>query len=308
MKRVHVRLAMTAVLWSGVLLCVWVVRHHWAETHAVLHGLGAVGGACIFAAFVVIWWTASESWRRVLVAAGGDTIPLVVAARHLALLLLGKYIPGGIWGFAARLADSRSYGSLASATAAGLVEQWIGLWTMTLLGGVALTVARAGSLVPLLLLGAVPFIVVFSVRMATAPIIYFTRRTPPSWQKAIDSIAKVSRRRSIWAATAFTMVQVVMILLVVSGVGTVAFNFNERTILAVAGCYGIGIAAGLAAVFAPGGILVREAAFVALSGDWIPPADAIAMAGALRLIFTCFDLAAGGCGALMQKMAKHDGR
>jgi hypothetical protein len=299
---------MTAVLWSGVLLCVWVVRQYWAEARAVINGIGAVGGGCILLAFAVIWWTAAESWRRVLIAAGGDRIPLTVAARHLALLLLGKYIPGGVWGFAARLADSRSYGSLASATAAGLVEQWIGLSTMTLLGAIALAVAYTGRSSVLLLMCAVPFVVVLTLRIAATPMAFCVRRVPVDWQKAAGSAIKVGLQKSIWAAAAFTMVQVMVTLAVVSGVGVAAFNFDAWTMLAIAGCYGIGIAAGIAAVFAPGGILVREAAFLALCDGWVPPAEAIAMAGALRLIFTCFDLAAGSCGALMQKMVQQDER
>jgi hypothetical protein len=298
------RLVLTGLLWAGLLLCAIAVRHHWRESSALLAGINAKGATLIVMAFLVMWLLAVASWREVVAACTREKIPWHVATRHLTLLLLGKYVPGGVWGFLARLSDSTAYGSLAVMTTAGLVEQWIGLAMVSLVGAVTLVAAywRCGAL----FLGVLvfPLIVLASLHFAGEVLRYLVRYVPARWSQAANSIRQLGLGRQLWLASTLTMLQVILILSVTGGVAAAAFHFDMYTTLAVAGCYGVGIMAGIAAIFMPGGILVREAVFVMLCRDWIAPAEAIALAGALRLIFTVFDLTAGAGGAFLQLRRK----
>lgn len=76
-----------------------------------------------------------------------------------------------------------------------------------------------------------------------------------------------------------------------------AFQLDLRTTLALAGAYGLSVVAGMIIVFVPGGIVVREGVFLLLCKDWLDPAQAIALAASLRLIFTVLDLGAGAAAA-----------
>ena len=294
------RLVLTCLLWAGLLLCVIAVRRYWHESSALLAGIGFGGAMVIVVAILLMWQLAVASWRQVVVACSGKKIPWRIAARHLTLLLLGKYVPGGVWGFLARLSDSAAYGSLAVMTAAGLVEQWIGLAMVSLLGGIALAAAYWKCWA--LLFGAIvfPLIVLASLRCTSWAIRHLARYLPARWRQAAGSVSERGWGWPLWWAASLTMLQVIVILGVAGGVAATAFHFDAYTALAVAGCYGVGIMAGIAAIFMPGGILVREAVFVMLCRDWITPAEAIALAGGLRLTFTAFDLTAGAGGAFLQ--------
>lgn len=294
------RFAVSGLLWGGLLLCGVAVQSHWHESNRLLSAFGLGGAAIIGMAFLVIWLLAVASWRQVVAACSGQEIPWIAAARHLTLLLLGKYIPGGVWGFIARLSASTAYGSPAAMVVAGLAEQWVGLAMVSLLGGVALLAAylKYGAL----MLGAVlfPLVVVVSLRIAVGIFRWFAEYMPKRWRRAASSVAELQLSwKMLWAAV-LTMFQVILSLGIVAAVASVAFGLDPYATLAVAGSYGVGIMVGIVAIFMPGGILVREAVFVVLCRDWITPAEAIALAGGLRLIFTAFDLSAGAGGVLLQ--------
>ncbi|WP_168170891.1 lysylphosphatidylglycerol synthase domain-containing protein [Rhodanobacter sp. C01] len=291
---------MTCLLWGGLLLCAIAIKRYWHQSRALLEGIGPGGAIVILAAILLMWLLAVSSWRHVVAACSGEKIPWLVAVRHLTLLLLGKYVPGGVWGFLARLSDSTTYGSLATMTAAGLVEQWIGLAMVSLLGGI--TLAAAYWKCWALLFGSIlfPLIVLSSLRCANWALRYLALYLPARWRQAAGSISELGWGRQLWWAAILTMFQVMVILSVAGEVAAAAFHFEPYTAMAVAGCYGVGIMAGIAAIFMPGGILVRETVFVVLCRDWITPAEAIALAGGLRLTFTAFDLMAGAGGAFLQ--------
>lgn len=106
------------------------------------------------------------------------------------------------------------------------------------------------------------------------------------------------------AGAVFTAAQVSMQMLIVGAAALWTTGTTLEASLVIAAYYGIGIAAGMLAVVAPGGILVREGAFVALSSAIVPPAEAVTLAAALRLIFTGFDLMAGALVVVLQRRSK----
>jgi hypothetical protein len=185
-------------------------------------------------------------------------------------------------------------------TAAGLVEQWIGLVMVGLVGAAALAAAYWSLPIALLVVVLFPPMVVASLQIMRKLLDVMTGYLPARWRFAAGALNDIQSRRQLYYASGLTMLQVIFILGITLRVAAGAFHSGTYAALAVAGCYAMGIAAGIAAVFVPGGILVREAIFVLLSRHWLAATEAIALAGALRLIFTAFDLLAGVSGACIQ--------
>jgi uncharacterized membrane protein YbhN (UPF0104 family) len=237
---------------------------------------GKVDGA-VFAAAVVASFAAVSAYglvwpyllRRLGTPAPFSWIGLFFKSQ------LGKYLPGSVWQYAGRvgLAHSRgvpvqrgfisivaeiAYSALAAAAASSFV-----------LGSVAAAEVLAG-LGLLLVVG-----------------LAFPRR--------------LSGRRGVDAALRAGPAAVILYLLV-WGLYGVAFWATGRALFAVpasdlaryVGVFALAWLAGLVAVFAPGGIGVREAVIAALLAGRLGQADAIVLAGTSRIVLTAVDLVAAG--------------
>lgn len=281
------------LLWTGLVLCVFAVVRYWDQSRVLLQGLGGGGAVLMTICMVSIWVLTVASWRQVMHAYGGAPITTTVAARHLALLLLGKYLPGGVWGFIARLSDSASQRPLASMFAAGIAEQWLGLVSMSVLAALGVLAAREQQIAWLWMAALAPVVAVATLVLMHRCLHLVGRLLPSRWPRLQALPTDVAWNQRLWKATVLTVLQQALILGVVVSVATPAFALDVPASVAVAGCYGLSVVAGVLVVFVPGGILVREAVFVTLSSHWLEAGQAIALAAGLRLVFTVFDLLAG---------------
>jgi hypothetical protein len=217
---------------------------------------------------------------------------------------LGKYLPGSVWQYAGRvgLAHTRgvpmqralasvvaevSYSAIAAAAASSLV-----------LGHVA----AAGVLVGFagLLALAVVFRPSVAAMLARVPLVRSSTR-----------LDRTSLSAALRAGPAS-----VGLYLIVSVLYGVAFWTTGRALFAIPasdlpryiGVFALAWLAGLVAVFAPGGIGVREAVIVALLHSRLGEANAIVLAGASRIILTAIDLAAGAAAFGLPALRRSDAR
>jgi glycosyltransferase 2 family protein len=242
------------------------VRSLWHGNHIDLGSVewGAIAGAVVLGA----GGTAAGAfiWLAILYTLGVKT-----ERRWLSLFFqaqLGKYIPGSVWQYAGRAAVSRAHGIparqlglslpiefIASALAAGSVVAFLlGWW------GVALVVAVA-----LLLLGTM------RVVGQRRPLAFATARGAllyiPSWLVLGASFWLCARGLA----------------------GAPSHDLAFYT-----GAFAMAWLAGLLAVYAPGGLGVREAVLVALLSSRIGAADALVVAAASRLILIGVDVVLAG--------------
>jgi uncharacterized membrane protein YbhN (UPF0104 family) len=181
---------------------------------------------------------------------------------------LGKYIPGSVWQYAGRAATARSYGIpvravgvslpvefLASGLAGGSMAAFLlGWWGAAIVGAVAVFLVAGGHL------------------------------------------ARGGRRAV--PATVLATVLYLPVWLVLGG----SFWLCAHALLAVpehdlafyVGAFAIAWLAGLVAVYAPGGLGVREAVLVALLSSRIGAANAFVLAATSRLIFILADVVLAG--------------
>jgi uncharacterized membrane protein YbhN (UPF0104 family) len=69
--------------------------------------------------------------------------------------------------------------------------------------------------------------------------------------------------------------------------------------IGIAGAFSLAVTLGMLAIFAPGGIGIREVVFVLLCGPWLDGNAALLLAAAMRILAVIFDLFAGAVAVLL---------
>ena len=236
-------------------------------------------------ALLLAAWTVSLRWCA-------QRIRYVDAARVWFTANLARFLPGAVWQFASLAVMSARYGlSAVAATATVLLEQVVLLFTgLLVLAALTPAVLHAtwwqGAIVVAAVLGAVALAL-----------------PRPGGRLGRWIETRVPAVRLLWSQLGAAQLAVFTLLLVLPWVlYGVAFRLLALGLLdhptgswsdyvaAFTGSY----VAGIIAVFAPAGLLVREAALVkALMTVGVGGADAVILAVASRLWLTLLELTAG---------------
>jgi len=229
-----------------------------------------------------------ESWRRLL-AAWSARLSWPHAARIWLASNLGKYVPGKIWSIVAMGALAKEKG--ASAIAAG--GSSIVMQVVSVITGLAVAAAFGASSVGLTWVAAAAVILMLAT-IAMAPWLL---------PRAFAFISAVTGRalsapsvpvRAVWLATVVTTVSWLL--------AGLAFRMFAEALGVARGSTGAYIAvyaasyvAGFLALFAPGGLGVREGALIATMqrAGLATPVEAAAIAVASRIWLTVLELLPG---------------
>ena len=265
----RVQIAAQLLLAGGLIFVLLRLHSIWSDSHVSLarvHWLWLAGAFALTASSV---GASGFIWLVILRALGVPT-----RSRWAGMFFqaqLGKYIPGGLWQYAGRSALARAYGIPMRAVATSLPIEL----AATACGGVAFCS---------LLLGWVGLIGVF-VFLGVA---------------LLADAATRSRRAALHAgARASVLYGAVVWPLLSVGFWMTAHGFGRASaadLPTYLGAFSAAWVVGLVAIYAPGGLGVREAVLVALLRGKIGSADALVVALASRAILTLVDLAAAGAG------------
>lgn len=287
----HWILARQAVLWLGLLLCGYALWHAHALAGDAIDRLNPSGWALIGTLLFASWGFTVAAWRRYLLAYTAHDPGWRVAIRQLGLLLVGKYVPGGVFGFLARLYDQPS-APRRQLVWAGVVEQVVGVGLLVALGGVLLLVAKTQSLAWLSVAFLLPFIAIAGIwtlhkTSLWLPVLrsYVGPAASPLWQTLLSAIVLHFAQLIAW---------LVLIVLLVGEL----YHLQNYAALGVAGAFLFAVGAGMLIVPVPGGIGVREAVLVGLSSYWLDMPQAVFLAAMLRLVSVVLDAAAGAIAAM----------
>lgn len=228
-----------------------------------------------------------EGWRRVL-AGWGQHLSFPVATRIWALSNLGRYLPGKIWAVAGMAALAQRAGVAPwAATGSAVILQALAVGTAA-----ALVAATAPAAAP----GASLLIAAACAAAAVAAV---------SWPPLARRVLGVGTRLGVPTVPPLPPTAVALGA-ATTLVGWVAYGVSLRLWAAgtlVAAGSGLGVATavgaftasyviGLLALFAPGGLLVREGVMFALLEGPLGPADALAVAVGSRVLLTVTEIAA----------------
>lgn len=231
-----------------------------------------------------------EAWRRML-AGWGQRLDYRDAARIWVLSSLGKYVPGKIWAITGMALMAREAGVAAwAATASAVILQALavgsGAAVAGLFGAGAIHAERPG-LLPWLLSGGALALLLVAV-LVWPPV---TRRllgliggeargslTPGSEPLILGLLANVMA----WLGYGISLWLLALATLPAPALGP------QAAIAAFAASY----VAGLVALFAPGGLVVREGLLIVLLQGSMGLGAATALAVASRLLLTVTELGA----------------
>ncbi|MFN8581882.1 MAG: lysylphosphatidylglycerol synthase domain-containing protein [Gemmatimonadaceae bacterium] len=232
--------------------------------------------------------SAIETWRRT-VSAWDESISWSDAARIWFISNLGRYLPGKVWQLGAMSAMARDRGVSAvaaagSAIVVNLVNVLAGVGVVAVTGAQHLRAGRAAAALAVCLVAAIvitPWVLPVVARVA-GKVLRRSIELPRLPHSALWSAA-------VGCVVAWLLYGAAFQMLVQGTVGAAAGS-TASYIAAFTGSYLVGYIA----IFAPGGLGVREKSLIAsLGGFALPPGAAGIVALASRLWLTVLEVVPG---------------
>lgn len=282
------------VLWLGLLVCcsaLWRTRTLASDAIDHLHASTWILSGLL----IITSLTLNISvWRYYLSAYTGQAPTWRMATRQVGILLIGKYIPGGIFGFLARMYDQPN-APRQKILWAGLAEQVVGIVMLSTIGGILYLCAAQNNYWPLLLALALP-------PGATANIIFvhhFARRL--RWIQRYINPASYPAWRELIAATTIQLFQLTTWAILAATIARDLYHLSYYESIGIAAAFLLAVASGMLAIIAPGGIGVREVVLVSIASQWIETTQAVFIAALLRILSSLLDVIAGVVAAAIGK-------
>ena len=292
-------------LFIGLCLAALALVERWSdvEIRAYLDPL-RLAIAAVFqlaATFITV-----RSWRSVVSRYLSTQISLAESAAHIGLVLIGKYFPGKIWGGVARglLVHQRGPG-VNEIIHATVVEQLMYLHAGAAVAGSAVAfiwspIAGAGAVVlsvASVCLGAdvLHRIIGFALRVANK----LRGETSPLPRERLVVHPAHYRVITLWFAAQWLLLGLVLIAVFapMSELG------EPRLVLSYLAALPVAVVCGFVALWAPGGIGVREAMLVAM----LAPVTSIELAAVVALFYRLWcvllDLLTGGFALIYLRVA-----
>lgn len=288
------------ILWLGMLLCgyaLWKTRELAVEAFARMNLSDWLSVAALL---LLGWWLAVACWRLYLAAYTGQLPNWSTAIRQLGLVLIGKYVPGGVLGFLSRMYDE-PHAPRKPLFWAGFSEQAVGVGMPIAVGGamyLAATHHNPAWMVPVLTLPLLAALGALLLHCFAARAPWVRRHalsTPPEW-------------RRLFPATSLQLLQLLSWAALVALLSHRLHGLDASASIGIAGAFLLAVAAGMIVMIAPGGIGVREAILIGLSSHWIGTSQAIFLAALLRLLSSLLDVFAGILAMLNGHQGKRNGQ
>ncbi|MGH8751922.1 MAG: lysylphosphatidylglycerol synthase domain-containing protein [Burkholderiales bacterium] len=289
------KLAKNAWLVLFVLASLFFVFDYFQQQSARLVGPLRISIPYLILAVVLqaaMWTNAAWCWGKIIWLTAGVRLPLLVGVSHLALTTLGKYFPGKVWGMAARAALMKQQGVLIEQSLlATFHEQLIFLHAAVVLSCLmiallfktewAWAVGALGLLsVPVGMLGQ-KYLVRLSRHLASR---FSVEKQPTSWRDITHKnyLVLLLAYLAVWLWSGLSFACIYQAFF--------ETHTGAELIFALLLANAAGNTLGFLALFAPGGIGVREVVASAILAGFIPLNDAIMLNLLYRLCVVAFEL------------------
>jgi uncharacterized membrane protein YbhN (UPF0104 family) len=247
---------------------------------------------------LVFWSILALAWRLILRTLGARDTPFAVCFWQQMLVMLGKYVPGKIWGMVARGGEMKRRGDgFSQVVTATSLEQMLLLHSGMVVAALILPLlfpsVETGILAAIAVL-TIPVAARFSsagLRMLGAFVRRFDRtvRQPAEVRIATGRYTvMVATYGSLWIISGLVFINLYGIF--------VERHFTTELFVVLMLSNVAAIAAGFLALFAPGGIGVREGVMIGLLLPYIPVEHAMLLAIVSRLWQVMSDVLGGALG------------
>ena len=276
----RIRIAAQVLLLAGLVFVLLRLRSIWHDSHIDLNHVGwtSLVGAVALAACAIA--ASAFIWLAILRLLGTST-----RARWVGVFFeaqLGKYIPGSLWQYAGRTALARTHEIPVRPVALSLPVEFVG----------SMFAAAVWSLLVFGWWGAV------AVPVVVLAIGIVLRRPWAALRSTTESPVRVAGRVAI-RATPLYIAAWPLTGLSFWLVGRALVGAPLRDIAVYIGAFAAAWAVGVIAIYAPGGLGVREAVLVAILRGRIGSADALVLAAASRAVLAFVDVVLAGVGVLI---------
>lgn len=246
---------------------------------------------------MVFWVLFAGVWQQNLRVTVGVPIGFLVALRHSAMLLVGKYLPGKIWGVVARERDLAATGCTSKqAYTATYIEQLLTLHSGAVLGLWALFLIDRPGWWQAGFLGISVLSMVIVPQSHRLLMRWVGDRLGSRWQgtpRLLDNLSlSVINYVRLFAGYLLQWLALGSILVTLQLVTTGVWPAGPQLALLI-GVNAIAMTAGFLALFSPGGIGIREGVMVALLTPSLGLSQAMILSIAMRLVMVIADLLIG---------------
>ncbi|HVS26440.1 MAG TPA: lysylphosphatidylglycerol synthase domain-containing protein [Burkholderiales bacterium] len=241
--------------------------------------------------YLLFWLNVIWCWRQIVSIIANVKLSFSAGFRQIALMTLGKYLPGKVWGMAARAALIKQQGiGFKEALLATFHEQYLFLHAAVVLSCLLLAVLfeAAWSLaVGLLGLLSIPF-ALLSQNYIFILFNYSSRKL--GYRDVLDKTNILSAKNYLKILAAYFLVWILSGI-AFAGVYLAFFNshFSLELLFALILANTVGNTLGFLALFAPGGIGVREGVASSILAGFMPLGDAVILSLLFRLWVVVFD-------------------
>jgi hypothetical protein len=286
-------------LWWGLQLVVaavvarmiWVsVAGNWSQFRSLHISITPHAGWIALSLLVILLSFASsvEAWRRIL-SAWAQRLPFPAAARIWLVANLGRYVPGKVWSVAGLVVLAQRGGVAAWASAASAVAiQAVAIGTAV----AVVAAATPGAASP--------------VRLAAAALVAVATIAALAWKRAARAVAGLVGVPQIQPLSLVAVAQSSAFGVLSWVAHGTAFWLLARglglpgalPVSTAVGAFTLGYVLGLLALFAPGGVGVREVVLISLLTPTMGAGGAVAWTLASRVELTLVEAGAGLVAAL----------
>lgn len=272
----------------------------------------------------IIWWTlpligflqivflflVAEIWRRLVRVLTGTELSLWSAYLQLAISSVGKYVPGKVWGFVARAGEMhRQKIPIHLSVMSSVVEQILVVTGALLVAVVAALVIFSDYRFAVIAIGAALLVAAIIVSIKVPALTQWIMR-----RKQVENIPAEIPGYHAKSVFGFSLAYAVLWLLSGAIFSIIYFSLfyvpaSAESVAALVLSNTVGIVAGFVAVFAPGGIGVREGMTTFVLAEFVPIREALMAAVSYRAWVTLID----GANAILvlvreTRLAKRAGR
>ncbi|NIL94417.1 MAG: hypothetical protein GTO71_08265 [Woeseiaceae bacterium] len=231
----------------------------------------------------------AEVWRRMVRLVTGARIAFSDAYLQMAAVAVGKYVPGKVWGFIARVGQLRREQVPAHLTVIGsLIEQ-----ILVVAGGAIVIVVSSFLIFPgyHAVIGVLGILIVAGLVFVSynIPVIvrWLARQAVPA--EIAEDVRFGPLRLLMFSLAYATLWLLSGVILSIIYYSAFDESVSIQGVAAIILANTIGFIAGFLAVFAPGGLGVREAVTVLVLAPFLPVRELIVAAVALRALIVLFD-------------------
>ena len=263
------------------------IARNWSEFRS-LHVTLSIAPAWIAGSVVLVFLTYAmqiESWRRIL-AGWGQRLAFGPAARTWSVANLGRYVPGKVWSVAGLVVLAQRAGvEPGPAAASAFVIQAVSLGS-----GVAVVAAVTPQSAP-------PLRLALAGLAAVATILVLVWRPTARWLgRLVNAVAPLEplAPSAVLAGTILTVLSWGTYggALWMLARGLIHDAPLPLPLTTAIGAFTLGYILGLLALFAPGGVGVRELVLVGLLAPFLGSGGAVAVSVASRVLLTLTEAAA----------------